>query len=256
MSIHPTAVIHPGAQLADGVVVEPYTIIGSSVRVGPGTRIGPHCVIEGRTTIGARCRLYAGVVAGAIPQDLKYRGEQTSVVIGDDNTIREYVTINLGTQASGKTEIGQGNLIMAYAHIAHDCVIGDGCIVANNGTLAGHVIMEDQAIIGGLSAVHQFVRIGQMAIVGGCSKVVQDVPPFSTCDGHPARCYGINAEGLRRRGMTREIRAHLKQAFRILCNEGLTIPHALDQIERQVDTCPEVAALVAFIRASHRGICR
>lgn len=234
----------------------PYAIIGERVEIGPGTAIGPHCVIEGRTRIGARCRCYTGAVIGTIPQDLKYRGEDTVVLIGDDNIVREYVTISLGTNASGKTQIGHGNLLMAYAHIAHDCLIGNHCIVANNGTLAGHVLMEDYAIIGGLSAVHQFVRIGRMAIVGGCSKVVQDVPPFSTCDGHPARCYGINVEGLRRRGVPSAIRTRLQQAFRILCNEGLTVPHALEAIERQVPSCPEVAELVAFVRASRRGLCR
>jgi UDP-N-acetylglucosamine acyltransferase len=255
-NIQSTAQVAASAQLAEDVAVGHYTIIGPEVKIGPGTKIGDHCLITGDTTIGKNCQIFTGAVIGSIPQDLKYKGEKTKLFIGDNNIIREYVTINLGTVASNKTVIGNNNLIMAYAHIAHDCVIGNNVILANVGTLAGHIIIEDRAILGGLAAVHQFVRIGTLAIVGGCSKVIQDIPPYSMCDGHPACVRSLNKVGLERAGISKEVKDNLKHAFKILFNSGLTIPHALKKVEADVQTLPEVTHLVNFIKGSERGVCR
>ncbi len=255
-SIQSTAQIAPGAKLAHDVEVGHYSIIGPEVKIGPGTKIGEHCLITGNTTIGRNCRIFTGAVIGSIPQDLKYKGEETAVVIGDNNTIREYVTINLGTSASNKTVIGNNNLLMAYAHIAHDCLIGNNVVIANVGTLAGHILIEDRAILGGLAAVHQFVRIGRLAIVGGCSKVIQDIPPYSMCDGHPARVRSLNKVGLERAGISKEARENLKHAFTILFRSGLTVPHALKKMEAELPALPEVTHLVNFIKNSQRGVCR
>jgi UDP-N-acetylglucosamine acyltransferase len=255
-NIQSTAQIDPAAQLGADAEVGHYAIIGPEVKIGSGTKIGDHCVILGDTTIGKNCQIFTGAVIGSIPQDLKYKGEKTEIIIGDNNIIREYVTINLGTAASGQTIIGDNNLIMAYAHIAHDCVIGNNVILANVATLAGHIVIEDRAILGGLAAVHQFVRIGYLAIVGGCSKVIQDIPPYSMCDGHPARVRSLNKVGLERMGISREAKTNLKHAFTILFNSGLTISHALEKVEQELPSIPEVARLLNFIKNSQRGICR
>lgn len=255
-TIHSTALVDPKAELAADVTVGPYTIIGPHVRIGPGTAIGPHAVLEGWTTLGARCRVFAGAILGAVSQDLKFKGQQSSLTIGDDNTIREYATLNRSTHEGSTTRVGNSNLIMAYAHVAHDCVIGDRCVLANNGTLAGHVTLEDQVVIGGLAAVHQFVRVGRLAIVGGCSKVVQDVAPYAMCDGHPARIYGINIVGLRRAGVSASARRALQAAFHAFFNEGLTPAHAAAQVEARAAASPELQHLVAFVRGSKRGLCR
>jgi len=255
-NLESTAQISPRAQLAEDVEVGHYAIIGPEVKIASGTRVGEHCLITGNTTIGKNCRIFTGAVIGSIPQDLKYRGEKTKIIIGDNNVIREYVTINLGTQASGKTVIGDNNLIMAYAHIAHDCVIGNHVILANVGTLAGHIVIEDQAILGGLTAVHQFVRIGALSIVGGCSKVIQDIPPYSMCDGHPARVRSLNKVGLQRAGVAKEAKASLKHAFTILFSSGLSVGHALKLVEAEAPAIPEITHLVNFIKNSQRGICR
>ncbi|UCB57305.1 MAG: acyl-ACP--UDP-N-acetylglucosamine O-acyltransferase [Candidatus Omnitrophota bacterium] len=255
-NIQSTAQISPAAQLAENVEVGHYAIIGPEVKIAEGTRIGDHCVITGNTAIGKNCQIFTGAVIGSVPQDLKYKGEKTELIIGDDNIIREYVTINMGTAASDKTIIGNGNLIMAYAHIAHDCVIGNNVILANVGTLAGHIVIEDKAILGGLAAVHQFVRIGRLAIVGGCSKVIQDIPPYSMCDGHPAKVRSLNRVGLERAGINHQARVSLKSAFTILFNSGLTIPNALKKVETDIMPCPEVTHLINFIKNSQRGVCR
>ncbi len=255
-NIQPTAQIAPEAQLASDVEVGHYSIIGAEVKIGPGTKVGSHCLITGNTTIGSNCRIFTGAVIGSVPQDLKYQGEETEIIIGDNNTIREYVTINLGTSASDKTVMGNNNLIMAYAHIAHDCVIGNHVVMANVGTLAGHILIEDRAILGGLAAVHQFVRIGCLSIVGGCSKVIQDIPPYSMCDGHPARVRSLNKVGLERNRITSEVKSNLKHAFIILFNSGLTIPHALKKVEEEVPALPEITHLLNFIKNSQRGVCR
>ena len=191
---------------------------------------------------------------GSRPQDLKYKEEKSLLEIGDANIIREYCTFNPGTEEGGKTSVGSNNLFMAYSHIAHDCVVGSDCIIANNGTLAGHVTIEDKAVIGGLVAVHQFVKVGTLSIVGGCSKVVQDIPPYSTCDGHPAKVYGLNLIGLRRHKIAKESIDALNHAFKILFNSGLAPKHALKQIEKEVKLTQEVTHLVNFVRNSQRGI--
>ncbi|MCM8778805.1 MAG: acyl-ACP--UDP-N-acetylglucosamine O-acyltransferase [Candidatus Omnitrophica bacterium] len=254
--IHPTAIVDQRAKLAETVDVGPYTFIGPDVSIDEGTIIGANCVIDGSTKIGKNCRIFTGAVVGSIPQDLKFKGEKTFLEIGDHNIIREYVTINLGTKATGKTIIGNHNLIMAYSHIAHDCRLGNGIIIANVGTLAGHVTVEDKAVIGGMVAIHQFVRVGTLAIIGGCSKVIQDIPPYSTCDGHPARFYGLNVVGLRRAGIRLEVRNALKTATKILFQSGLSLSHALEEIEKKVPLYAEIKHLIDFIKNSRRGVCR
>lgn len=253
--IHSTAIVAPGAVLEDGVEIGPYAVIGGRVRIGRGTKVGSFCVIENDTTIGAECRVFTGAVLGSIPQDLKYKGGAVSVVIGDNNTIREYVTINLSTQEGHSTTIGSHNLIMAYSHIAHDSIVGHHCIIANNGTLAGHVTLEDYVVVGGLAAIHQFVRIGTLAIIGGCSKVVSDIPPYATCDGHPAKFYGLNVVGLRRAGISSEAMRHLKAAYKIFFHSGLSKKHCLEEIRKAVPHLPEVNRLLEFLSSSERGIC-
>ncbi|MBI2104019.1 MAG: acyl-ACP--UDP-N-acetylglucosamine O-acyltransferase [Candidatus Omnitrophica bacterium] len=256
-AIHPTAIVHPEAKLGDGVSVGPYTVVGAQVAIGPRTILGAHCVVEGRTTIGADCELFTGAVIGSIPQDLKYQGEASLLLIGDRNKIREYVTINVGTAGGGgKTVIGSDCLLMAYAHVAHDCVVGDHVVIANSAALAGHITVEDRAVIGGLVGVHQFVRVGTLSIIGGCSRVVQDIPPYATCVGYPAAVFGLNNEGLRRAGVSPEVKRRLHRAFRTLFHSKLSMSHALAQVDRDADRCPELAHLLAFIRASKRGVAR
>jgi len=254
--IHSTAIVHPKAILAEKSCVGPYSIIGSGVSIGAGTDVGAHCVIEGDTKIGKNCRIFTGAVIGSIPQDLKFKGEKTSLEIGDNNIIREYVTVNLGTKTTGKTVIGNNNLFMAYSHVAHDCRVGNAVIIANGGTLAGNVVIEDKAILGGLVGIHQFVRVGTFSIIGGFSKVIQDIPPYSTCDGRPAKFYGLNVIGLRRAGFKEKIKKDLKTAFRILFQSGLSISHALQEIKKQLPPSEEVRHLIEFIKNSERGICR
>jgi UDP-N-acetylglucosamine acyltransferase len=256
MSIHKTAIISPTAKLGKDISVGPNTIIGDKVRIGDGTVIGANCVLDGNTLIGAFCEIFTGAIIGSKPQDLKYKGENSSLVIGNNNIIREYCTLNIGTGESGQTKIGNGNLIMAYSHVAHDCVIGSNCIIANGGTLAGHVTIEDKAVIGGLVAIHQFVRIGMLSIIGGCSKVVQDIPPFSTCDGHPAVVYGLNIVGLRRNGIPSESSRKLSHAFKILFNSQSSLKNSLTNLQQESIGCDEVRYLVDFVKKTKRGLSR
>ena len=256
-NIHPTAIVSGKAKISDSVTVGPYTIITDNVSIGKGTKIGAHCVIDGNAVIGGSCEIFTGAVIGSRPQDLKYKGEKNFLEIGDNNIIREYCTFNPGTEDSGKTMVGNDNLFMAYSHVAHDCKVGDNCIIANNGTLAGHVTIEDMAVVGGLVAIHQFVRIGKLSIVGGCSKVVQDIPPYSTCDGHPAKVYGLNLVGLRRHNVAKDSIKQLNRAFSVLFNEGLTIKHALERIKNEIKPfSPEVSYLLNFVKTSERGLSR
>jgi UDP-N-acetylglucosamine acyltransferase len=252
--IHPTAIVSKKAKLAADVEVGPYSIIKGNVTVGAGSKIGSYCLIEGNTTIGRDCEIFTGAVIGSRPQDLKYKDEKVFLEIGDENIIREYCTFNLGTGDGGVTKVGNNNLFMAYAHIAHDCQIGNECVIANNGTLAGHVTIEDKAVVGGLVAIHQFVRVGELSIIGGCSKVVQDIPPYSTCDGHPARVYGLNLVGLRRHKLPSESIEQLNHAFKILLNEGLLVKHSLEKIEKEIPQTKEISYLVDFLKNSQRGI--
>jgi UDP-N-acetylglucosamine acyltransferase len=254
MQIHPTAIVSDKAKLASGVQVGPYAVIGDNVEIGSGTRIGSHAVVDGHTVIGKECEIFTGAVVGSRPQDLKYKDEKVFLRIGDRNIIREYCTLNPGTGEGGETLVGSGNLFMAYSHVAHDCRVGNGCVFANNGTLAGHVTVEDKAVVGGMTAIHQFVHIGKLSIIGGCSKVVQDIPPFSTCDGHPAVVFGLNLIGLRRNGLPKEAIRALDQAYRILFNSGSTIKHAVEEVEKSVPMCEEVSYLLGFIKRTERGI--
>lgn len=256
MNIHPTAIVSPKAKLADSVSVGPFSVVSDNIVIGADTKIGSHCVIEGNTTIGKGCEIFTGAVVGSRPQDLKFKGEKVFLEIGDNNIIREYCTLNPGTQDGGKTIVGNNNLLMAYSHIAHDCVVGNGCVLANNCTLAGHVTIEDKAVVGGIVAIHQFVRIGMLSIIGGCSKVVQDIPPFSTCDGHPARVYGLNLVGLRRNGISNDSIRKIDQAFKLFFNSGLSVKHALERAEKELEKTEEVLYLVNFAKSSERGMSR
>ena len=256
MSIHKTAIISDKAKLGKNVEVGPYSIIDGQVEIGDNTKIGSFCVIEGNTIMGENCRVFTGAVIGSIPQDLKYKDQRSFLEIGRNNIIREYVTINPGTDEGTKTTVGSDNLIMAYSHIAHNCIVGNHCVIANSGTLAGHVTVENRVVIGGLVAIHQFVRVGELSIIGGCSKVVQDIPPYSTCDGHPARFYGLNSIGLRRANVSNKDISNIKQAFKILFNSGLTTVKATEEIKSKVKNIPEVLHLIEFVKSSERGLSR
>jgi UDP-N-acetylglucosamine acyltransferase len=256
MQIHPSAIISSKAKIESSAIVGPYSIIGEKASIGANTVIGAHCVIEGNTAIGNDCQIFTGAVIGSKPQDLKFKGEDVYLEIGNNNIIREYCTLNPGTGQGGKTTVGDNNLLMAYSHIAHDCRVGSGCVLANNSTLAGHVTIEDRAVIGGIVAIHQFVRVGMLSIIGGCSKVVQDIPPFSTCDGHPARVYGLNLIGLRRKGVSRESIKQIDQAFKLIFNSGLSAKHAIEKVEKELAGTEEINYLVNFIKSSERGLTR
>ena len=256
-NIHPTAVIDPQASIADEVEIGAYTVIGAHVSIDRGTRIGPHVVIEGHTRIGADNHIFQFSSLGAIPQDKKYRGEPTELIIGDRNTIREFCTFNLGTvQDKGATRIGSDNWIMAYVHLAHDCVIGNHTILANNATLAGHVTLEDWVFLGGFTTVHQFCRIGAHAMTAFTAAVSQDVPPYVVAVGNRAVPHGIHSEGLKRRGFSAASLSALKRAYRTLYRAGLSLEEAKLQLAEQATECSEVATLLDFVRQSERGIIR
>ncbi len=252
--IHPTAIVHPKAELAPDVVVGPYAIIGEKVTIGEGCRIGSSVLIDGETTLGKNNRIFHGAAIGNVCQDLKYRGERTFVRIGDGNTIREYVTVNSATGEGESTVVGSGTLIMAYVHLAHNCVVGDNVILANAVNLAGHVRVHDFAAIGGLTPVHQFVEVGRYAFIGGGSRIPQDVPPFMKVAGNPTRVWGPNSVGLARRGFTAEQRVLLKRAYVILYRSGLNVTQALERIDAELPRTDEIALFVDFIRNSKRGI--
>ena len=256
MQIHDTAIVSKNARIGENVTIGPYAVISDGAIIGAGTKIASHCVVEGNTTIGKNCEIFTGAVIGSRPQDLKYKGEKVFLEVGDNNIIREYCTLNPGTEEGSKTLVGSGNLIMAYSHVAHDCRVGNNCVLANGSTLAGHVTIEDQAVIGGLVAIHQFVRVGKLSIIGGCSKVVQDIPPYSTCDGHPALVYGLNLVGLRRHNVSKDSIASLDAAFRILFSSGLSIKHAAEKLIKEVKSTTETTYLVHFIKNTERGIAR
>jgi len=252
--IHPTAIIEDGAELGDGVEVGAYSVIGPNVRIGAGTVIHPHVVVEGITTIGEECKLFPFACIGTQTQDLKFRGGRTSVEISDRSTFREYVTVNAGTNEGEITRVGSDCTILAYCHVAHACQVGNEVIMSNGATLAGDVIVEDQAIIGGLTGVHQFTRIGRLCMVGGCSKIVKDCPPFMIVDGNPAQTRGVNVIGMERRGIEGSTREIVKKAYRTIWRKGLSTQHALEELEEQAASCPEVAHLVSFVKDSNRGI--
>ena len=256
-TIHPTALVDSGATLADDVDVGPYTLVGAGVTVGAGTRIGPHVVITGRTSIGARNRIFQYASIGDIPQDRKYGGEDTALTIGDDNVIREFVSINTGTaQDRGVTSVGDGNWLLAYVHIAHDCAVGSFTTFSNNAQLAGHVVIDDYVTMGGFTGVHQFCRVGAHAMVAAGAIVLQDVPPYVTVQGYPAKPAGTNNEGLRRRGFAAADIASVRRAYKTLYREGLSLDDAKGAIAAAGVEAPVLAPLVDFLARSSRGIVR
>jgi UDP-N-acetylglucosamine acyltransferase len=255
--VHPTAVVDAEARLDDGVTVGPYAVIGAGATIGADTEIGPHVVVDGIVRIGARCRFTGQASIGTPPQDLKYQGSPTRLEIGDDNIVREFVTMNRATEhGGGVTKVGSHGMFMAYAHVAHDCVVGDHVVMANAATLAGHVTIEDHAIVGGLVAIHQFVRIGESAILGGGAMVTQDIAPYCMAAGDRAVLHGLNLIGLKRRGFPPATIAALRSAYRTIFRSGLRLADALDQVRADAADDPSVAHFVEFIEASQRGICR
>ncbi len=254
--IHPTAIVTPGAEIDKDVNIGPYSIVGDHVKIGRGTNIMGHVYLDGRTTIGQKCTIFPFACIGTQTQDLKFKGAVTFVEIGDNTTLREYVTVNSGTNEGDITRVGARCHIMAYAHVAHQCIIGNDVIISNAGTLAGHVTVEDQAIIGGLCGVHQFVRIGRMCFIGGCSKATQDIPPFMMADGNPATIHGLNIIGMQRHNVPDATRRILKEAHRMIFRQNLTVQQALQSIKKELPSCPELDHLVAFISSSKRGITR
>jgi len=253
--IHPTAIVDSKAEIGEDCDIGPYCVIGEHVVIGPGCRLVSHVVIDGHTRLGRQNTIYPFASIGLRTQDLKWKGGLTRTEIGDQNTIREYVSIHSATGDGEVTVIGSQNTILAGSHLGHNVIMGNKCIVSM-AALAGHVIMEDSALVGGLAAVHQFCRIGTMAIIGGISKVIQDVPPYMLVDGNPAEVKALNKVGLDRNGVSEEAQAALKQAHRILFRDGLTIPNALAKVEAEVAGLPEIRHLVNFVRASERGVTR
>ena len=255
--IHPTAIVHPGAKLGPGVRVGAYSIIGEQVELGANTQVGPHVVIDGRTRIGADNLISPFCSLGAAPQDKKYTGEPTALEVGDRNTIREFCTFNRGTaQDAGVTRLGNDNWMMAYVHLAHDCQIGDRTVFANNAQLAGHVRVGDFAILGGFTVVHQFVSIGAHSITAMGTILLQDLPPYVTAAGNTARPYGINSEGMKRRGFAPDAVAAIKAAYKTLYKSGLTLDQAKDALAAQAGLHAEVGLFLDFLRDSRRGIVR
>lgn len=252
--VHATAIIDPDARLGPGVKVGAYAIVGPRVTIGEGTSVGPHVLIERDTEIGDHCTLAKGAVLGTDPQDLKYQGETTSLVVGDRTVIREYATLNRGTAARGRTEVGNDCLLMAYVHVAHDCVVGDHVVLSNAVNMAGHVSIGDHAIVGGLTAIHQFVRVGCHAFVGGASRVPKDVPPYLKAAGNPMQLYGLNGVGLQRRGFSEDVRVQLKRAYRIFFHSQLNVSQAIERVRDELPASPELETFLSFVEESERGI--
>ncbi len=257
MDIHPTAIVHPRATIAPGVKIGAYSLIGENVRIGKDTVIDSHVVVEGWTEVGERCHLFPFVSIGTAPQHMRYRGEPTRVTLGNENVIREFVTIHRATvEGGGNTTLGHGNFIMAYSHIAHDCKVGNQVIMANASTLAGHIAVEDFAIVGGLVAIHQFVRVGCYAIIGGASGVPKDIPPYMCAAGNRAKLFGLNTVGLKRHRFSEATLFALKQAYRILFRSHLILNKAIEKVETDVPRLPEITHLLDFLKSSKRGVCR
>ena len=252
--VHATAIVDPSAQIGENVSVGPFSVIGPKVTIGPGTRIGPHVFIERNTVVGRECSIHKGAVLGSDPQDLKYGGEEVWLHVGDNTTIREYATLNRGTAAHGKTEVGSRCLLMSYSHVAHDCVLGDNVIISNAVNMGGHVTIGDWAIVGGLTALHQFVRVGAHAFVGGAARVQKDVPPYVKAAGAPLALYGLNSVGLQRRGFSEEVRSELKKAYRLLFASSYNVTQALARARSELKVSPEVELFLAFIEESERGV--
>src|ERR1700736_2609393 len=256
VQIHPTAIVDPGAEIGAGTIVGPYCVIAADVVLGPNCWLQHHVTLQGPMHAGAKNKFYAYCSIGQQTQDLKYAGEPTYLEIGDENTFREFVTVNRSTTSDGKTRVGNRGNFLAYSHIGHDCTVGNEVVFSNNGTLAGHVEVDDYAIMGGLTAVHQFCRIGRFAITGGCSKIVQDVPPFMIADGNPAKVRGINLVGMERKGVPPETVKLLKEAFRIIYRSKYNTRQALEAIRKEFPATEEITLLINFIEKSERGIIR
>ena len=255
--VHPTAIVDARAEIDGDVEIGPYCVIGAGVRIGKGSRVHSHAVITGRTTLGEGNVVFPFASIGTIPQDLKYKGEPSELLIGNRNTIREYVSLNPGTTAGGMvTRVGDQNLLMMQCHIAHDCLLGDRNVVANGATLGGHVVIEDFVIVGGLVGIHQFVRIGTGAILGAGSMVSKDVPPYCNATGDRAKLHGLNLEGLKRRGFDRTVIALLRKAYRIVFQSALRTEDALKKIREELPAIPEIEKFASFIAQSGRGVCR
>ncbi|MDH5181195.1 MAG: acyl-ACP--UDP-N-acetylglucosamine O-acyltransferase [Gammaproteobacteria bacterium] len=257
MSLHPTAVIDPSAKLENNVTIGPYSVIGPDVEIGEGTWIGPHVVINGPSKIGRENRIFQFASIGEIPQDKKFHGEKSRLEIGDRNTIREFVTINRGTEdGGGITRIGNDNWLMAYIHIAHDCIVGSNTIFANSATLAGHVEIRDYAILGGSTLVHQFCVVGEHAFCGMGSAISMDVPPYVLVGGNPTEPHGLNVEGLKRRGFSKEAIRQLKDAYKLTYKSGLKIDQVINELEPRTGDVPELLPYVTLLKNSERGILR
>ena len=254
--IHPTAIVDAKVEIGAGTIIGPYCIIGAEVVLGPNCWLQHHVTLAGPMRAGAGNKFYAYCSIGQQTQDLKYQGEPTYLEIGDDNTFREFVTVNRSTTSEGKTRVGNGGNFLAYSHIGHDCTVGNGVVFSNNGTLAGHVQVGDYAVMGGLTAVHQFCRIGRFAITGGCSKIVQDVPPFMIADGNPAEIRGVNLVGLERKGFPAEDVKLIKEAFRIIYRSKYNTAQAIEAIRKELAPSEAVEQIVEFIEKSQRGITR
>ncbi len=255
-NIHPTAIVDQSARIGEGVTIGPYCIVGPNVSLGEQSHLHSHVVIDGHTVIGARNKFYPFACIGLQTQDLKYKGGTTHLEVGSDNVFREHVSVHRATDDGLTTRIGSHNHLLAYAHVAHDCVVGNHVVFSNCGTLAGHVTVEDHAVIGGLAAIHQFCRVGQMSIIGGCAKVVQDVPPYMMVDGNPGVIRGINKIGMERKGVADPVIRSLREAYKIVCREGLTVRNALDKVSAELPHSQELEHFVDFCRSSERGIAR
>jgi UDP-N-acetylglucosamine acyltransferase len=253
-AIHPTAIVDAGAQLGEGVIVGPWAMIGPGCVVGDGCTIGARATLERNVTLGRGVRVGIGSILGGDPQDLKYKGEETRVAVGDETIIREYVTINRATTQSWCTTVGRNGFLMTQAHLAHDCQVGDGVVIANGSMLAGHVHVADRATISGLCAIHQFVRVGAYSFIGGCSRVSQDVPPYCKTVGNPVKLFGLNSVGLQRAGLDESVTRELKRAFRFIFRSELTVTQALERANEELSLIPEVQHLLRFISESPRGI--
>ncbi len=254
--IHSSSEVNKQAELAEGVEIGPFCVIGPHVKIGKQTILGSHVVLDGHTTVGAGCEIYRGATIGLAAQDKKSKNLTSYVQIGDENIIREFVTVHSGSQENSKTVIGNRNMLMAYCHVAHDCQVGNDITMANNATLGGYVTVEDQAVIGGLAAFHQFVRVGKLAMVGGLAKVVQDVLPFTICDGNPAKMVGLNLVGLKRKGFSSEQRIEMKKVFADLLSSGLSLEEAKRELASNYSNNEHVRHLLDFIENSKRGFLR
>jgi UDP-N-acetylglucosamine acyltransferase len=252
-AIHSTAIVHPSAQIGDGVEVGPFAIVGPNCVVGAGSVIAARASLERNVTLGANVKVGVGTVLGGDPQDLKFKGEETVVEVGEGTTIREYSTINRGTSQSFKTTVGKGCFLMSYVHLAHDCHVGDGVIISNGTQLAGHVTIDEKAIVSGLVAVHQFATIGRFSFIGGCSRVAKDVPPYVKAVGSPIKLYGLNSVGLERNGFPEDVRRELKRAYRLFFKSELTLSQARERASAELHAFPEIQEFLAFFDRSDRG---